>query len=193
MRETLAQQTGATWILVFAVALAAFVLLFLFAPRRRTRSALGALQAEVSGAVRVAPIAEQPSPGVDDALVGLDSAAIKGAVRKAEARGQHEKLPSLYLALARHSLAAEEKADAEEFLRMAIRGAGMADQKDIHAKARLALGDAAHAGGDLTTACEHWQIARTIFLELKQRADHEAVETRMLRNGCPTDWVLTDF
>ena len=47
--------------------------------------------------------------------------------------------------------------------------------------------------GDLTTACEHWQIARALFHELKQGRDHAAVETRMLRNGCPTDWVLTDF
>jgi hypothetical protein len=28
---------------------------------------------------------------------------------------------------------------------------------------------------------------------LKQAVDHEAAEQRMLRNGCPTDWVLTDF
>jgi hypothetical protein len=57
----------------------------------------------------------------------------------------------------------------------------------------VVLGDLAHKDGDLTTACEHWQIARALFVELKQDGAHESVEVRMLRNGCPTDWVLTDF
>jgi hypothetical protein len=78
-------------------------------------------------------------------------------------------------------------------LRKSIRGAAGAELKETHARARLALGDLAHESGDLTTACEHWQIARALFHELKQSREHDAAEQRMLRNGCPTDWVLTDF
>ena len=51
----------------------------------------------------------------------------------------------------------------------------------------------ARAAGDLTTACEHWQIARSLFEEGSQKAKAENVEARMKRFGCPTDWVLNDF
>jgi hypothetical protein len=32
-----------------------------------------------------------------------------------------------------------------------------------------------------------------LFHELREVEDHAEAEQRMLRNGCPTDWVLTDF
>jgi len=123
----------------------------------------------------------------------VDPVALLAAVNEAEAAGQRDRLPGLYLALAHCRLEAGDNADAEELLRKCLRGAAPARHKTTHAKARLALGDLAHAGGDPTTACEHWQIARALFHELKQVDDHEAAEQRMLRNGCPTDWVLTDF
>ncbi len=66
-------------------------------------------------------------------------------------------------------------------------------RKAIHAKARVALGDLAHANGDPTTACEHWQIARALFHELKQAAITPRSRRACCKNGCPTDWVLTDF
>lgn len=192
MREILTQQAGGAWILICAVALAALVFLLLTRQRRR-RNASGVALAAVTSAKGNAVSTKQFSPHGGDAFAGLDSTAIKSALRKAEKAGQREKVPRLHLALAHACLAAEEKGEAEEYLRAAILGAGTVGQKDIHAKARLALGDLAHAGGDLTTACEHWQIARALYLELKLGADHEAVENRMRCNGCPTDWVLTDF
>ena len=51
----------------------------------------------------------------------------------------------------------------------------------------------ARKSGDLTTACEHWQIARGLYVELKKEGELEQVEARMHDNGCPTDWVLNDF
>jgi hypothetical protein len=122
-----------------------------------------------------------------------DRAALTAAVTDAEARGEGGRLPGLYLSLAKCHIEDGETADAEELLRKSIRGAADAKLPDTHAKARLVLGDIALEAGDLTTACEHWQIARALFHELKQSRDHEAAESRMLRNGCPTDWVLTDF
>jgi hypothetical protein len=62
-----------------------------------------------------------------------------------------------------------------------------------HGAARLALGEAAHLAGDLTSACEQWQMARTAFLEGGDTEQHDRIEKRMRENGCPTDWVLTDF
>lgn len=67
---------------------------------------------------------------------------------------------------------------------------GLADQQ---AAARLELGDLARQDGDLITACEHWQIARGLFHDLKNKPRVKAIETRMREQGCPTDWVLNDF
>ena len=63
----------------------------------------------------------------------------------------------------------------------------------MHAEARLELAEIARASGDLTTACEHWQIARGLFSDLKHAKGRGKAETLMREHGCPTDWVLNDF
>ena len=123
----------------------------------------------------------------------IDGAALLAAIGEAEAGGQIQRLPGLYLSLAEWRRDMGETGAAEDLLRKSIRAAATAGLKETHAKARVALGDIAQAKGDPVTACEHWQIARGLFHELKQQGEHAAVDERMLRNGCPTDWVLTDF
>ena len=136
-------------------------------------------------------------PAADVAAVAkpraIDGAALLAAVGEAEAAGQTQRLPGLYLSLAEWRSDSGEADAAEDLLRKSIRAAASAGLKETHAKARVALGDIAQAKGDPVTACEHWQIARGLFYELKQRGAHDAVDARMQRNGCPTDWVLTDF
>jgi tetratricopeptide (TPR) repeat protein len=182
MSELLAQHSGLVWGILlasFTVLLAGFLLM------RRRRRAAGAPQT----------VACVPSEAaVDTAATKLrDRAALTAAVTDAEARGERGRLPGLYFLLAECHIEAGKTTDAEELLRKCIRGAAESKLKDTHAKARLVLGDLALRSGDHTTACEHWQIARALFHELKQSSEHEAAESRMLRNGCPTDWVLTDF
>lgn len=82
---------------------------------------------------------------------------------------------------------------AADRLREAIMLAASIQNDRLHARARLELGDIAESQGDLTTACEHWQLARSLFEGERRNGDAGACETRMARNGCPTDWVLTDF
>lgn len=82
---------------------------------------------------------------------------------------------------------------AADRLREAIMLAANIRNDRLHARARLELGDIAESQGDLTTACEHWQLARSLFEGERCTGDAGACETRMARNGCPTDWVLTDF
>ncbi len=82
---------------------------------------------------------------------------------------------------------------AADRLREAIMLASSIRNDRLHARARLELGDIAEAQGDLTTACEHWQLARSLFEDERRTCDAGVCETRMARNGCPTDWVLTDF
>jgi hypothetical protein len=95
--------------------------------------------------------------------------------------------------MARQELGAGRVAEASDHLRKSIRLATKLGSKPVHAQARLELGDIACASGDLTTACEHWQIARGLFFELKHKGTLDATEARMRQNGCPTDWVLNDF
>lgn len=77
-------------------------------------------------------------------------------------------------------------------LRRAIILASRLGDEVTQARARLELGDALAEEDDMTSACEHWQIARQLF----ESHDAEALkiaEQRMKDNGCPTDWVLNDF
>jgi hypothetical protein len=126
-------------------------------------------------------------------LTAIDSAALIAAVKEAEVEGASHRLPGLYMSLAQWRLTEGEPRAAAELYRKCIREATVAGQKEMHARARVALGDMAQGSGDASTACEHWQIARLIFHELRQTRDYEAVDVRMQRNKCPTDWVLTDF
>ena len=135
-------------------------------------------------AAQVLPVAQ---------LISDDGPALIAAVKEAEAEGADARLAGLYLSLAQRHLDDGQAHDAAELMRKSIRAAAASGQKVTHAKARVALGDLVQVSGDPATACEHWQIARTLFHELGQRGDFDAVDARMLRNGCPSDWVLTDF
>lgn len=86
-----------------------------------------------------------------------------------------------------------DEAAAADCLRKTIMLASAASDNTLHARARLELGDICKTEGDLITACEHWQMARSLFEDNANVVDAEVCEKRMLGNGCPTDWVLTDF
>jgi hypothetical protein len=167
---------------VMAALLVTLIALGLRSRRRREHSRLG---------VAAMPSAAEKPAAVKPAA--LDGAALMAAIGEAEAAGQGARLPGLYLLLAQWRLDSGEASAAADLLRQCIRAATSAGQKDAHANARLALGDLAQAGGDPVTACEHWQIARSLYGELRRSREHDAVEVRMRKNGCPTDWVLTDF
>lgn len=97
------------------------------------------------------------------------------------------------LALAQNQLQSGSVPEAGASLREAIVLAAANNLPDQQALARLELGEMARQNGDLITACEHWQIARGLFHDLKNKGRVKAIETRMREHGCPTDWVLNDF
>jgi len=131
-------------------------------------------------------VAEQPQ--TDEPLTCLLTRIVD-----AERTGRHSVLGRLYLSVAMREREAGAPDRAAEALRRAIRFASAHGQTDVHAAARLELGDIAEQGGDLTTACEHWQLARNLFHGLGQSQRVEEADKRMLSRGCPTDWVLNDF
>jgi hypothetical protein len=63
----------------------------------------------------------------------------------------------------------------------------------VHAEARVQLAELALADGDLTSACEHWQMAKLMFHEMGRRADQERISDLMRTHRCPSDWILTNF
>lgn len=118
---------------------------------------------------------------------------LEPAIRASEASGDKAELATLYIRQAAAHLAQQNNDAAASRLRDAIRVAALNGLAAPHALARLELGDIYLSNGDPITACEQWQIARNLFHDLAQPTDRDAVDQRMLANGCPTDWVLTDF
>ena len=130
---------------------------------------------------------------VPEPAVPASPAAWLARIRLAEERNDTAALPALYLALAQNEIARGDIDSGADHLRSCIRTAAKARNAGAEAEARIELADLARAAGDLTTACEHWQIARGLFLKLERRKDLAGTEDMMQRHGCPTDWVLTDF
>lgn len=140
------------------------------------------------------PVAKAPPPPAPpEPPITLVASALAERIGVLEAKGPEAELPRLYLALAQGQIGGEGAAQAAETLRKCIRLAAKLGQKQTHAAARLELGDLLREEGDLTTACEHWQIARGLFFEIKNEKELAAAEKRMRQHGCPTDWVLNDF
>lgn len=114
-------------------------------------------------------------------------------IAQAETLSVPSSLAPLHLALARAHMAAGRDAEALVALRSAAGLAALHGPRPVHAEARIELADAAYRTGDLISACEHWQLARTAYQDEGQADNAIRIEKRMRENGCPTDWVLTDF
>jgi len=143
----------------------------------------------------LSPQQQPPAPEPADGMrrEGEAAGGFSSALERAEAEGDESKVADLHLARAREKLAAGGVEEAADQLRKSIRVATRTGNKKVHAEARLELAEIARVGGDLTTACEHWQIARGIFSDLKHAKGRDKAETLMREHGCPTDWVLNDF
>ena len=114
-------------------------------------------------------------------------------IKEAEEANDRSLLPGLYLSLARAEIAEGRNEFASEHLRSSVMAAIKARDGATQAEARIELAELARASGDLTTACEHWQIARGLFHKMSEQAKLGDTERLMQQHGCPTDWVLNDF
>lgn len=134
-----------------------------------------------------------PDASADAAVATPASEHLVEQIRLAEERKELAALPALYLALGQDDIARGQIEEGAGHLRSCIRAAARSRNGAVEAEARLELAELAREAGDLTTACEHWQIARSLFHKLARKSDVAGTEDRMQRHGCPTDWVLTDF
>lgn len=181
--------TGNAGLAALALPLLVMALMILLLQRRRPSSESAGKPAgaaaprpprAASGATVTANTAARPSRFTDE-------------IARAEAAGDEAALARLYLALARERTVVGEIGAAADFLRRSVRCASAQKIHKTHAQGRLELGDLERMSGDLTSACEHWQIARKIASDLGDGALVQAAEERMQRHGCPTDWILNEF
>lgn len=142
------------------------------------------------------PLAPGASTGATSGLKlygGETVEQLEDRLAGAEQMGQPIALAMIYLALGRARMANGELPAGLDALRSAAGLAAMHKHAALHAECRLDLAEAAYEAGDPITACEHWQMARMAFLEADMRSEGDKIDRRMKANGCPTDWVLTDF
>jgi len=122
-----------------------------------------------------------------------DTGAIASRIDAAKAGDDNVALADLYLAQAHaYQKIGDEKARMTA-LTAAAGHAALHGPEATHAIARMQLAEAARSSGDLTSACEHWHMAREAFQASGHAEEHARVEKLMRDNGCPTDWVLTEF
>lgn len=143
-----------------------------------------------------APLAPGTSTGATSGLKlygGETVEQLEDRLAGAEQMGQPIALAMIYLALGRARMANGEMSAGLDAMRSAAGLAAMHKHPELHAECRLDLAEAAYEAGDPITACEHWQMARMAFLEAGMRSEGDKIDRRMRANGCPTDWVLTDF
>ncbi len=145
------------------------------------------------GERKIMPGGEDPTAPVSQPLKHRNEATISKYMKIAEMARDQKALAALYLERARLDLSNGDSVAAGDHLRKSIMLSTTHNLKKIHAEARLELADISQADGDPTTACEHWQMARGLFHELDAQDDVKKTDQHMLSNGCPTDWVLTDF
>lgn len=118
---------------------------------------------------------------------------LRHAIERAKNDNDHAGLARMSVELAQSLLVRSNGREAAALLQSAVRAARQANLAAIHAEARIELAAIAMQDGDLTSACEHWQMAKTLFHETGRRADQDRMTDLMRRNRCPTDWVLTNF
>lgn len=184
-----------------AVLLTLIAILLTRRQRRRQPQPLDT-QSDATAHSHIMPVAAQvdlvkppnaaPAPQ-PDVVVSLDVPSLKRSLAAVEASERVSELAPIYLAIAR----AHDRAGDTNAKLVALRSAaGLAARHgplSAHAEARIELADIAYRAGDLTEACEQWQIARTALLADGQTGAHAEIDKTMRDHQCPTDWVLTDF
>jgi hypothetical protein len=138
------------------------------------------------------PVAERPAVTAE-AKDADASAAMHDRFLRARHEGDQAAVAGLGLALARQAADRGVRADAMGYLRETVIAATKAGRAEEHAAARLHLAAFAVTDGDMTTACEHWQMAKVLFHDMGRRVELDKVAERMRQARCPTDWILTQF
>ena len=127
------------------------------------------------------------------AVLDEDAVTIGRRIDAAKTADNKAALADLYLAQARACQKLGDEKARMSALASAAACASLYGPEASHASARMQLAEVAYNSGDLTSACEHWHLARGAFQASGQTEEYARVEKLMRDHGCPTDWVLTEF
>ena len=136
--------------------------------------------------------AAEPQAADDGGTPGREGVLIE-ALAAAEARGDHLQLTQDGIVLSHLLIARGATAEAKALLTKTAMVATRAKLAEQNAAARIELAEIAREEGDMTTACEHWQLAKQLFHEIDRKADAQRMGDKLRLNHCPTDWFLTGF
>jgi tetratricopeptide (TPR) repeat protein len=183
----------------FGLPVAVLATLLFLLMRRKSRKGAAApksnMRADVPETVAqtvLSPVA-QTKVETPVAAVVADPAALERNIETALKGPDKTALAPLYLELANARGRAGDETARMAALRSAAGYGALHGPHGAHAAARLNLAEAAYQAGDLTSACEQWQLARAAYQADGQADVQDKIDKRMRENGCPTDWVLTDF
>jgi hypothetical protein len=134
-----------------------------------------------------------PTPLATPVSEADQEGALLLAIAAAKAADDDAVLSGSSVELARLLIARSARQEAAQHLHSAVVAARRSNLPAVHASARIELAELAFRDGDLTSACEHWQMAKLMFHETGRRADRDRMADVMRQHRCPTDWVLTNF
>lgn len=162
----------------------------------RSAPAIAVVAAPAAAAAQTAaaapgPVAQSDAPAAKAPASTAES--VEAQIAAAMSAEQKTALAPLFLQLAVAHRAAGDANACLIALRSAAGYGALHGPVGAHAIARMELGEIALTAGDPIGACEQWQIARLAFHDDGQKDAFNRVDKRMRDNGCPTDWVLTDF
>jgi len=158
-----------------------------------SKRANGASPPAVKARQRQTETPQGPLPETLATLELPDAETVEAEIAEASRIGDKLELATLYLQQGLSQREAGDELRSADTIRKCVMLAMQIKDARLHAMGRLELGDIAAGQGDLTTACEHWQMAKKMYFEAELNADSDVADRRMLAHGCPTEWVLTDF
>ena len=143
----------------------------------------------------VAEVPVAPPPAIDEAIERgpVSHNDLVEEIATLEQGGDVLAAAKLCNQLADMAFDASDMDQAREYYLKGLSQAGVVDAPEVQAASRVRLGDISKAEGDLTTACEHWQLARELYAGCDETGKAADVEGKMSDNQCPTDWVLNEF
>lgn len=123
----------------------------------------------------------------------FDVSALRRTINRSKSRGDTQAMLEATLKLSRLLLDQGQPKEASGLLRDAATLAAKSKFESEHAEVRVELANLAKADGDMTSACEHWQIALQLYHDLNRKEDRDKIANCMKECGCPTGWFLNSF
>lgn len=122
-----------------------------------------------------------------------DVSVLRRSIVRFKAKGDTKAMLEATLKLSRLLLHQGVREEADGMLRDAASVAAKSKFEAEHAEVRVELANLAKADGDMTSACEHWQIALQLYHDLNRKEDRDQIAKCMTECGCPTGWFLNSF